>query len=149
MRPDFTFAQIPTNFTCNAQQLNPVIIKFVASIGGLLTSIALLFGGSKFFSSKPAIILDEYGITDNTGKKSLFIKWDNIKSLEVQSTLNIVVASYGVLVPGVGWVIEGGYFIIDSLYGWDKVGDAMDAADDCDAETYRITGHHLLEGPKW
>jgi len=64
----------------------------------------------------------------------------------IKSSANTIVAAYGVLVPGVGWVISGAYFVIDATIGWDK---ALESMESIDSEHYRITGKHFMQGPKY
>lgn len=59
-----------------------------------------------------------YAIATDDPNKNIFI---------MKSSANTAVAAYGLLVPGVGWVISGAYFLGDSLIpgGWPAALDNM------------------------
>jgi hypothetical protein len=66
--------------------------------------------------------------------------------LLIKSSTNTVIATYGLLVPGVGWVISGTYFLIDSTIGWDNASMIMGKTD---MENFKITGEHILRERKF
>ncbi len=59
----------------------------------------------------------------------------------MKSSANTAVAAYGLLVPGVGWVISGAYFLGDNLIpgGWSA---ALDKMGEIQKETSEVLGYY-------
>ena len=77
---------IPNIFSIN----NPQIIRFWGIAGVIFFGLAFIYGCTKLFDKKAGIIIDSYGISDNTNASSIgLIEWNdinNIRTLQVMST---------------------------------------------------------------
>lgn len=69
---------IPNIFGIN----NPHIIRFWGIAGVIFFGLAFIYGCTKLFDKKAGIIIDSYGITDNTNASSIgLIEWNDINNI--------------------------------------------------------------------
>lgn len=84
----------PENFV-SAIFRNTAIIRIVGVAGFAFFGLCLIFIARKLFDKKPGLIIDQYGITNNTNVISMgLIEWGDIidvRSVQVMSTRFLVV----------------------------------------------------------
>ena len=82
---------IPNIFRLN----NPEVIRIIGIIGASFFGLALIYGMIKLFDKKAGLIIDAYGITDNSNASSIgLIEWkdvDKITTEQVKSTKFILI----------------------------------------------------------
>lgn len=68
---------------------NPEVIRFSGIAGVCFFGFGIAFIARKLFDNKPGLIIDEYGITDNTNATSMgLIEWNDITMVEKKQVLS-------------------------------------------------------------
>lgn len=68
---------------------SPEIIRISGIAGACFFGIGIVFIAHKLFDNKPGLIIDQYGITNNTNATSLgLIEWNDITGIEVQQVMS-------------------------------------------------------------
>lgn len=72
----------PENFV-STLLMNPEAIRISGILGVLFFGVGIIFIARKLFDNKPGLIIDQYGITDNTNATSIgLIEWKDIIGIE-------------------------------------------------------------------
>lgn len=80
-----------TEFQDNSIRLmrNPMVIKSVGIVGMLFFGATGIYGIRKFFDKKVGLIIDEYGITDNSNASSIgLIEWNDISEIITEQVMS-------------------------------------------------------------
>ena len=68
---------------------NPEVIRIIGIVGIIFFGLCLVFITRKLFDKKPGLIIDEYGITDNTNATSIgLIEWNDIIRVEKKQVMS-------------------------------------------------------------
>lgn len=75
----WSIAEVQTRFS-------PVIVKFISSISIIFFGGCGIYGIVKLFDGQPGLIINNEGILDNSSAVSSgIIKWNDIKSIEIEN----------------------------------------------------------------
>lgn len=80
-----------TEFQNNSIRLmrNPMAIKSVGIVGMLFFGATGIYGIRKLFDKKVGLIIDEYGITDNSNASSIgLIEWNDISEIKTEQVMS-------------------------------------------------------------
>jgi len=68
---------------------NPEIIRISGILGVCFFGIGIIFIARKLFDNKPGLIIDSYGITNNTNATSMgLIDWEDITGIETKQVMS-------------------------------------------------------------
>jgi len=68
---------------------SPEVIRISGIAGVLFFGVGIIFIGWKLFDNKPGLIIDEFGITNNTNATSMgLIEWNDITGIEKKQVMS-------------------------------------------------------------
>jgi hypothetical protein len=78
----------PEDFTSTIFK-NLDVIRISGILGVCFFGVGIIFIGRKIFDNRPGLIVDQYGITNNTNATSMgFIEWDDIIRIEKKQVMS-------------------------------------------------------------
>lgn len=82
------FISIPEAFVSPIVR-SPEVIRISGVLSAVFFGICLVFITHKLFDNKPGLIIDQYGITNNTNAMGIgLIEWDDITGIEKKQVVS-------------------------------------------------------------